>query len=104
MESSSKIFVISKKERPLTRNSAMMCAISEAWEILNTHLGMEYDDIGKVFEKWSTEGELVWPHSHYEFASANNRRKIPSWSKLVLRFANKSPKEEITSSVTSKIK
>jgi 6-phosphogluconate dehydrogenase len=37
----------------------MMCAISEAWEIMNTNLGMEYDDIGKVFEKWTAEGELV---------------------------------------------
>ena len=37
----------------------MMCAISEAWEIMNTNLEMEYDDIGKVFEKWTAEGELV---------------------------------------------
>ena len=37
----------------------MMCAISEAWGIMNTNLGMEYDDIGKVFEKWTAEGELV---------------------------------------------
>jgi 6-phosphogluconate dehydrogenase len=37
----------------------MMCAISEAWEIMNNNLGMEYDDIGKVFEQWTAEGELV---------------------------------------------
>jgi len=37
----------------------MMSCISEAWEIMNTHMGMKYDDIGKVFEKWSSEGELV---------------------------------------------
>ncbi len=37
----------------------MMSAISEAWEIMNTHLGMDYDSIGKVFEKWNSEGELV---------------------------------------------
>jgi len=37
----------------------MMSCISEAWEIMSKHMGMKYDDIGKVFEKWSTEGELV---------------------------------------------
>ncbi len=37
----------------------MMSAISEAWEIMNTHLDMNCDAIGKVFEKWSSEGELV---------------------------------------------
>ncbi|KAF7858785.1 uncharacterized protein EAF02_011109 [Botrytis sinoallii] len=36
----------------------MMSAISEAWTFMNKHLGMKYDDIGKVFEKWSAEGEL----------------------------------------------
>jgi len=37
----------------------MMSAISEAWEIMNTHLGMDYDSIGKVFEKRNSAGELV---------------------------------------------
>jgi len=36
----------------------MMSAISEAWTIMNKHMNMKYDDIGKVFEKWSSEGEL----------------------------------------------
>ncbi|KAH6682749.1 6-phosphogluconate dehydrogenase [Halenospora varia] len=36
----------------------MMSAISEAWAIMNKHMEMEYDDIGKVFEQWSSEGEL----------------------------------------------
>lgn len=39
--------------------SGMMSAISEAWAIMNKHMEMEYDDIGKVFEQWSSEGELV---------------------------------------------
>ena len=43
----------------LTKSSAMMSAISEAWTIMNKHMEMEYDDIGKVFEKWSSTGELV---------------------------------------------
>ncbi|KAF7911713.1 hypothetical protein EAE99_011044 [Botrytis elliptica] len=30
----------------------------EAWTFMNKHLEMKYDDIGKVFEKWSAEGEL----------------------------------------------
>jgi 6-phosphogluconate dehydrogenase len=37
----------------------MMSSISEAWNIMSKHMGMRYDDIGKVFEKWSSEGELV---------------------------------------------
>lgn len=37
----------------------MMSAISEAWTIMNKHMGMGYDEIGKVFEKWSSEGEFV---------------------------------------------
>jgi 6-phosphogluconate dehydrogenase len=37
----------------------MMSAISEAWTIMNKHMGMEYDEIGKVFEEWSSDGELV---------------------------------------------
>jgi 6-phosphogluconate dehydrogenase len=37
----------------------MMSAISEAWKIMNTHMDMKYNAIGKDFEKWSSEGELV---------------------------------------------
>lgn len=37
---------------------AMMSAISEAWTIMTKHMNMSYDDVGKVFEKWSSEGEL----------------------------------------------
>ncbi|KAG4029488.1 hypothetical protein MFRU_015g00320 [Monilinia fructicola] len=36
----------------------MMSAISEAWTFMNKHLGMGYDEIGRVFEKWSAQGEL----------------------------------------------
>jgi 6-phosphogluconate dehydrogenase len=48
-----------KEESGAEGSSGMMSCISEAWEIMNKHMGMKYDDIGKVFEKWSTEGELV---------------------------------------------
>jgi 6-phosphogluconate dehydrogenase len=41
----------------------MMCAISEAWTIMTAHLEMRYDDVGKIFEKWTSEGELVCPPS-----------------------------------------
>jgi 6-phosphogluconate dehydrogenase len=37
----------------------MMSAISEAWEIMNAHMRMDYDAIGRVFEKWNSAGELV---------------------------------------------
>lgn len=36
----------------------MMSAISEAWSIMVTGLGMSYDEIGDVFAKWNSEGEL----------------------------------------------
>jgi 6-phosphogluconate dehydrogenase len=37
----------------------MMSAISEAWGIMRTGLGLSEDEIGDIFEKWNTEGELV---------------------------------------------
>ena len=40
-------------------NSAMMSSISEAWEIMTKQMHMRYDDVGKVFEKWTSSGELV---------------------------------------------
>jgi 6-phosphogluconate dehydrogenase len=45
------------------KNSAMMSAISEAWEIMTKQMHMRYDDVGKVFEKWTSSGELVSPRS-----------------------------------------
>lgn len=37
----------------------MMSAIAEAWQIMNHGLDMSYDEIGDVFAKWNSEGELV---------------------------------------------
>ena len=37
----------------------MMSAISEAWGIMRTGLELSEDEIGDIFEKWNTEGELV---------------------------------------------
>lgn len=42
-------------------DSAMMSAVSEAWSIMIKNMDMSYDGVGKVFEKWSSEGELVRP-------------------------------------------
>ncbi|KAK4991032.1 hypothetical protein LTR50_002110 [Elasticomyces elasticus] len=36
----------------------MMCAISEAWAIMHKGLGMKEDEIGDVFAKWNSDGEL----------------------------------------------
>ncbi|OCK76987.1 6-phosphogluconate dehydrogenase C-terminal domain-like protein, partial [Lepidopterella palustris CBS 459.81] len=36
----------------------MISAISEAWGIMKNGLGMDYEEIGTVFEKWSESGEL----------------------------------------------
>lgn len=51
----------------------MMSAISEAWTIMTKHMDMKYDDVGKIFEKWSSEGELVrhftiqvYPYWHFQ--------------------------------------
>lgn len=37
----------------------IMSAQAGAWQITNLHLGMSYDEIGGVFAKWNTEGELA---------------------------------------------
>ena len=37
----------------------MMSAVAEAWQIMNDGLGMSFEDIASVFEKWSSAGELV---------------------------------------------
>lgn len=36
----------------------MMSAICEAWGIMRK-MGMDYEDIGKVFSEWNSKGELV---------------------------------------------
>lgn len=38
--------------------NGMLSTICEAWEILHLGLGMDYDEIGKVFEQWNSEGLL----------------------------------------------
>lgn len=48
----------------------VMSAISEAWEIMNTHLDMDYDAIGSVFEKWNSAGELA---STYRYVRDSHR-------------------------------
>lgn len=37
----------------------MMSALCEAWGILRYNLKMPLDDIGAIFKKWNSEGELV---------------------------------------------
>lgn len=37
----------------------MMSAISEAWSIMVTGLGMSYDEIADTFDKWNKDGGLV---------------------------------------------
>lgn len=38
---------------------AMMSVLCEAWGILHFQKGLDFDEIGSVFEKWNLEGELV---------------------------------------------
>ena len=38
--------------------NGMLSTICEAWEILHTGLGMNYDEIGMVFERWNSDGLL----------------------------------------------
>lgn len=40
----------------------MMCAIAEAWQIMETGLGMSLDEIADTFEAWNAKGELVAFH------------------------------------------
>lgn len=37
----------------------MMSAISEAWSIMVTGLGMSYDEIADTFDKWNKDGGLA---------------------------------------------
>jgi 6-phosphogluconate dehydrogenase len=39
----------------------MMSALCEAWELMDHCLGMGSEQIGSVFDAWSSEGELVRP-------------------------------------------
>ncbi|KAI1479749.1 6-phosphogluconate dehydrogenase, decarboxylating [Daldinia eschscholtzii] len=38
--------------------NGMLSAVCEAWNFLHKSLGLSYDEIGKIFEKWNSEGEL----------------------------------------------
>ena len=60
----------------------MMTGISEAWEIMVTHMDMKYDEVGKVFEKWCSEGELVSSTPKIRLISAYDLRKILFSSRL----------------------
>jgi 6-phosphogluconate dehydrogenase len=82
---------------------AMMSGISEAWSILNKHVGMQYDEIGEVFEKWAASGELVsQPSSTVNLF--DRLSTIPSWSRSVRISASKRIRRATTFSATSKIK
>ena len=39
--------------------NGMLSTLCEAWAILHGGLGMSYDEIGKVFEDWNSEGVLI---------------------------------------------
>jgi hypothetical protein len=80
----------------------MMSCISEAWEIMNKHMGMKYDDIGKVFEEWSTEGELVGLSPSFSIPAYKDSRKTPSSSKSAQKSARKRTNPETTFSATCK--
>ena len=40
----------------------MMCAISEAWQIMKVGLGMDSEHIAEVFDDWNAKGPLVRPY------------------------------------------
>ena len=37
----------------------MICALAEAWQIMQKGLGMSLDEIADTFEEWNDKGELV---------------------------------------------
>ena len=54
----------------------MMSAISEAWQIMTVCLGMSYDNVGKEFERWNANGELVsLPGLHCLYHSLTAQQK-----------------------------
>ena len=36
-----------------------MSALCEVWGIMNSGLGLGYEEIADIFEQWNTKGELV---------------------------------------------
>ncbi|KAI0119562.1 6-phosphogluconate dehydrogenase, decarboxylating [Daldinia grandis] len=38
--------------------NGMLSAVCEAWNFLRKSLGLRYDEIGRIFEKWNSEDEL----------------------------------------------
>jgi hypothetical protein len=42
---------------------------------MNKNIEMKYDDIGKLFEKWSSDGELVRSLFHIRSALTDNLEK-----------------------------
>lgn len=36
----------------------MLSTVCEAWSLLTKSLGLSYDEVGKIFERWNSEGEL----------------------------------------------
>ncbi|KAF4541124.1 6-phosphogluconate dehydrogenase [Lasiodiplodia theobromae] len=57
--------------------SAMLSAVCEAWSFLHKSLGLPHDEIGKIFEKWNSKGELKNTYLIQIGSEICQRRKTP---------------------------
>ncbi|KAH7053092.1 6-phosphogluconate dehydrogenase [Macrophomina phaseolina] len=61
--------------------NGMLSAICEAWSFLHKSLGLSYDEIGKIFEMWNSEGELKNTYVVQIGSEICQRRKTPEGDK-----------------------
>ncbi|EON66153.1 6-phosphogluconate dehydrogenase [Coniosporium apollinis CBS 100218] len=57
--------------------NGMLSTVCEAWSLMHKSLGMELDEIGKVFEKWNSEGELEGTYLVQIASEICTRKKSP---------------------------
>ncbi|PGG96580.1 6-phosphogluconate dehydrogenase (decarboxylating) [Helicocarpus griseus UAMH5409] len=61
--------------------NGMLSTVCEAWEILHSGLGLPYDQIGKIFEKWNEKGELRNTYLVQIGSEICQRKKTPEGDK-----------------------
>lgn len=57
--------------------NGMLSSLCEAWSLLRKSLGLSNDEIGKIFERWNSEGELRGTYLVQIGSEVCQRKKIP---------------------------
>ncbi|KAK4241595.1 6-phosphogluconate dehydrogenase [Achaetomium macrosporum] len=61
--------------------NGMLSTVCEAWSFLHKSLGLSYDEIGKILEKWNSEGELQNTYLIQIGSEICQRKKTPEGDK-----------------------